>query len=495
MEPLSLIIVLCLYMRKFNLILFSLFFLVAISAQAVDIELPEIGDSAGALISPAQERQIGLGFYWRIQQSVDLIDDPEINSYLRDLGYRLVSDSDSPELAFTFFMVPDASINAFAAPGGFIGMHSGLILTSESEDEVASVLAHEIAHITQRHLLRSFENSKRLNIPMTIAMIAAALLGAADPSLGSAAIMAVQAGGVQAQINFTRTNEAEADNLGMHTLVRSGFNPLAMPRFFERLEQASRFYASSEVPEFLRTHPVTTSRIAEARGRAVTYPVKKRLRSSLQYYLMREKLRVMTSASPIQLVRYYEEALASGKSKDDDAVQYGYSLALMAVGNYPQARKAIYKLIKKDKDRLSYQLVLADIEVAVGQLSRALLIYREYQRLYPDDFALTLKQVKVLLHAHQPQKASKLLLRQLALGAPSRQLYKLLAQAKGELGEKSQSHSWLAEYYYTSGRLEQAADQLRIAAGFANGDSYQLAKITSRLKQVEMSLSQMEEDT
>ena len=464
------------------------------SIHALDIALPEMGDSAGALISPQQEYEIGQSFFWRLQQSVDLVDDPEVNSYLQSLGYRIAANSDAPSLNFTFFMVPDPSVNAFAAPGGFIGMNSGLILTSESEDEVASVMAHEIAHITQRHLLRSFEQAKQMSVPMTVAMIAAALLGAAtDAKMGTAAIMAVQAGGIQSQINFTRANESEADNLGMLTLVRSGFDAQAMPTFFERLQQTSRFYTSSAVPEFLRTHPVTTSRIADARGRAATYPLKKQFGDNLQFYLIREKLRVMAATDLNQLTQHYADALASGSSLNNIATQYGYSLALTAKGDYTQARTVLQKLIDQDKDRLSYQLALADLEMAVGRLPAALTIYSDNQKLYPDDQALTLKQVGALLQANLPTKAVSLWQAQLELGAPSRQLYKLLSQAKLAMGDKSQSHSWLAEYYYSSGRLEQALDQLRIAADFAKNNEYQLAKISSRLREVEMTLAQMEE--
>jgi len=460
---------------------------------AADIELPDFGDSAGALISPAQEYQIGQAFFWRLQQSVELIDDPEVNSYIQEVGYRLVANSDAPNLSFTFFMVPDPSINAFAAPGGFIGIHSGLVLASETEDEMASVMAHEIAHITQRHLVRSYERSQQRSIPNTIAMIGAALLAVADPKAGLAGIMAVQAGGVQAQINFTRANEKEADNLGMLTLVRSGFDAQAMPMFFERLQKTSRFYNSGAVPEFLRTHPVTTNRIAEARGRAVTYPVKRQLSDTLQFYLIREKLRVMGSTDLAQLIRQYANTLKSGNSINQTATRYGYGLALFTAGDYTLARAVLQSLIEQDEDRLSYQLALADIEIGIGRLANALAIYQNSQKLYPDDYALTINQVEALLQANLPEQASVLLFRQLEIGGPSRTLYKLMAQAKGDLGEKSQAHGWLAEYYYISGRFEQAADQLRLAAGFAAGDEYQLAKISSRLRDVEITLAQMEE--
>ena len=462
------------------------------TAQAKDIALPEIGDSAGSLISPQQEYQIGLGFYLRLQQSVDLIEDPEVNSYIQSLGNRLVTHSDAPQRPFRFFMVPNTTVNAFAAPGGFVGVHSGLILTSKSEDEVASVLAHEIAHVTQRHMLRSYEKSKQMSVPMTIAMIAAALLGAADPGAGAAAMMAVQAGGVQSQINFTRSNEAEADNLGMQTLVRSGFDAMAMPEFFERLQLSSRFYDTGAVPEFLRTHPVTTSRIAEARGRAVTYPLRPQVSDSLQFYLIREKLRVLTSSDANKLVRYYDGVLKSGGSLNETAAQYGYSLALLEAGQYTKARQIIQTLIKGDVNRLSYKLALAKIEIAVGRLSTALTIYDQAQKIYPDDPAVTLNQVDALLKANLPKKAAKLLLTQLELGQYSRQLYKLLAQAKGEMGEKSESHSWLAEYYYNTGHLGLAADQLYIAADLARGDEYQLAKISARLREVETTIDKLD---
>ncbi|MBL4637796.1 MAG: M48 family metallopeptidase [Proteobacteria bacterium] len=460
---------------------------------AAEIALPEIGDSAGALISPQEEYRIGQAFYWRIQQSTDLIDDPEINSYLQSIGYRLVANSSAPNLPFTFFMVPASSVNAFAAPGGFIGTHSGLILTSQSEDELASVLAHEIAHITQRHLLRSFEKQKRMSVPRTAALIAAVLLGAADPKAGSAAVAVVQAAGVQQQLDFTRAHEKEADNLGMVNLVRSGFDAHAMPSFFERLNKESRFYTGNAVPEFLRTHPVTTSRIADARGRAESYPLQRQLSDTLQFYLMREKLRVMTTNNVRELVQQYEQALKTGNSRNSTATQYGYSLALSEMGEYTKAREALQALLEQDDDRLSYQLAMAEIEITVGRLPAALAIYEENQRLYPDDQALSLLQVTALLQAHLPNEAIAVLQRQLDLGHPSQRLYKLLAQARGDLGDKSQSHSWLAEYYYASGRLAQAGDQLRLAAKFANRDEYLLAKITARLREVETTLALMEE--
>jgi predicted Zn-dependent protease len=462
-------------------------------SQAADIALPEIGDSAGALISPQQEYRIGQAFFWRLQQSVDLVEDPEINHYIKSIGQRLVSHSDGPALPFKFFMVPDTTVNAFAAPGGFIGVNAGLLLTSQEEDELASVLAHEIAHVTQRHLLRSIEKHQQGSIPRAAALLGAALLAAVNPEAGIAALTVVQASGVQSQIDHTRAHEAEADNLGMLNLVRSGFDAQAMPTFFERLQQSSRFYSGRSVPEFLRTHPVTTSRIAEARSRAVTYPQNRVVRDDLSFYLMRERLRVMTTLNLIDLRQHYVNVIEKGNNRNTIATRYGYSLALSAMGEYGKARREINVLIADDKERLTYQLALAEIEKASGRLLEALKIYQVNQQLYPNDYALSVKQAIVLMQMRNPEKASTLLLTQLEAGRGSAQLYKLLAQAQGDMGETSNAHGWLGEYYYSAGRFKQSEEQFKLAVKSARVDQYQLAKLNSRLREVEETKVLMEE--
>ncbi|MDX1574000.1 MAG: M48 family metalloprotease, partial [Methylophaga sp.] len=441
-----------------------------------------------------EEYQVGQNFFWQLQQQVDLVQDPEINDYIKGLGNRLAASSDAPSLPFTFFMVPDPSINAFAAPGGFIGVHSGLMLTADSEDEIASVMAHEIAHVTQRHILRSYEKGERLSVPLTAAMIAAALLGIADPSAGSAAIMAVQGGAIQMQLDYSRAHEAEADSLGMQTLVNAGFDPYAMPSFFEKLQVASRFYGGGHVPEFLRTHPITGSRIAETRARAENYPVAAKSRDSKQFYLMREKLRVMTTDDLDALTSVYRKKLSEEDAEKAEISRYGYVRALIKANNHTAARQALMPLVENDEDRLTYQLALADIEMAVGNTAAALAIYQDYQGLYPDDRALTMKQVEALLQVGKPREAANLLQRQLDVGESSRDLYRLLGKAHEQMGNKSESHMWLAEAYYHSGQLAAAADQLRIAADFARGDEYQRAKISSRLREIETQLAIMEKN-
>jgi predicted Zn-dependent protease len=467
------------------------------ATYADEILLPDLGDSSGALVSPQQAFRVGQSFYWQLQQSVDLIDDPEITHYLRDLGWDLVSNSHAQAQEFTFFMVPDSSVNAFAAPGGFIGVHSGLMLTSETEDELASVLAHEISHVTQRHLLRSFEKAKQMDVPMMAAMVGAILLGAANPQAGQAALMAVQAGGVQMQLNFTRSHEREADNLGMQTLARAGFDPNAMPQFFERLDKTGRFYQGKEaIPEFLLSHPVTTERIADARGRAVAYPKQEQMRDQQQFYLMREKLRVLTTTNMVALVKQYATSISLDKILDSPkarSMRYGHALALLASTRYTEARAALTPLLKQDPDRISYQLALADIERSVGHVKTALKIYEDNLALYPGHYALTVHYARTLMQEGDTKRSIQLLTDLISDQTPSL-VYKLLSQVTGDAGDNSRAHRWLAEYYYGSGQLKQAADQLRLAAEVRGRDEYARAQISSRLREVEYAIDEMEVD-
>jgi predicted Zn-dependent protease len=226
--------------------------------------------------------------YVRARQKV--VDDPLIDAYLADLGRDMVEASEAPGTPFHFFLIESPQINAFAGPGGYIGFNSGLLLTTDSENELAAVMAHEMSHVTQRHLVRAFDNAASMSLAQGALLIGAIILGATvGGQAGIAAAAGAQAAALQQQINFTRANEQEADRVGMALLAEAGFVPSAMPAFFERMGRANQLYAT-KVPVFLRTHPVTTSRIADATGRAEQYPYRHRP-DSLGYLLTRAALR------------------------------------------------------------------------------------------------------------------------------------------------------------------------------------------------------------
>lgn len=453
--------------------------------SANEIKLPEIGDHSGVTLSPEQAHDIGQDFMRQLRNSVTIIEDPEITTYIRSLGYQLVANSNSPGQEFTFFIVQDPTINAFAAPGGYIGVHSGLIENAHTESELAAVMAHEIAHITQHHLARSFEQRSRLSLPMTAAIVAAIILGTQNPNAGFAGLAAAQAGAAQLQINFTRSNEKEADRIGMQILVRAGFDPFAMPTFFERLQQASRYYGT-QPPEFLSTHPVTTNRIADATGRAAALATPQpQVRNHFQFYLMRAKLQVLVSDNHEQTAHQFGQALKTGHYLNKTAARYGYALALIESGDPSEARQQILQLLKKDSECLAYRLALAQVETTTGHFETAFKIYKTTLALYPNDYTVVINYANTLLQGHHPQTARDLLRRQIQTGRDTGKIYQLLAQAEGDIGNRAEAHRWLAEYRYYSGQTEMAIKQLELASKAAGNDFYERSKIEARLRQLQ----------
>lgn len=455
---------------------------VTVRADTLNLDLPDMGDAAGGALSPQQEERLGEAFMREIRQSLKIVDDPELNEYIQSLGFRLVANSDNQTHDFHFFLVEDPGINAFAAPGGYVGINTGLILASESESELASVLAHEIAHVTQRHLARAFDKGNKLNLPATAAMIAALIVGTQNRELGQAALATTQALSVQTQINFTRANEEEADRVGMQTLARADFDARSMPAFFERLQQAIRF-SGPGLPEFLSTHPVTASRIADTRNRAEQYPYRQ-VSDSLAYHLARAKLRVLAERNPKQGVKQFAENLKQGQYRNAQAERYGYALALLANRDYDAARAQINELLDQDKDRLAYQIALARIEMASSHTQRALAIYADALKLYPGNPPLTLFYSRALLASGQADKARRLLEEHVRQARPDPDLYKLLAEAEGAAGLKAAAHQALAEHYYLNGQTDAAIQQLTLALGEKDADFYRSSQIEDRLRQL-----------
>lgn len=452
-------------------------------AATLNLDLPDIGDTAGGTISPAEERKYGEAFMREIRQSLKVMDDAEINEYMRSLGYQLAAHSDNQSLGFSFFVVEDHGINAFAGPGGFIGVNSGLILATESESELASVLAHEIGHVTQRHLARTIEKADKMNIPATAAMLAAIIIGTRNSELGQAALATAQAGTVQVQINFTRANEEEADRVGLQTLARSGFDPRSMPVFFERLQKSSR-YAGASPPEFLRTHPVTESRIADTRNRAEQFPYRQ-VSDNLNYHLIRAKLRVMKEGSPKQAVVRFAAALKSGQYRNQAAEHYGYALALLGNGDYAAARGELRALQAADKERIAYINAMAQVDLADNQAARALRSYEEALKLFPGNPVLTLGYSRVLLQNGQADKARRLLEEYVRRQAPEPGLYKLLADAEIAAGQKAAAHQALAEHYYLNGQTMAAIEQLHSGIKASDADFYRASQMEARLKELQ----------
>ncbi|MFA5984859.1 MAG: M48 family metalloprotease [Methylococcaceae bacterium] len=444
------------------------------AAEQDKILLPDIGDSSGTLISPAQEQELGEAFFRSLHSQLSINQDPEIQYYINAIGHHLVANSDTPGYPFHFFVVMENDINAFAGPGGYIGVNSGLILVTEAESELASVMAHEIAHVTQRHLYRAFEAASRLSIPTAVATLAAILVGTQSPALGQAAIVAAQAGSAQFQINFTRENEEEADRVGMQTLAGSHYDPRSMPTFFERLQQSTR-YVGNNVPEFLRTHPVTVSRISDSRGRAESYPYKQ-FPDSMDYQLARTRLRIISINDAKQALEYFQPKLTQGTSEQRAVARYGLGLALLAMQKFQDAKDIFSPLIKDFPEQVQFLTALARTELEAKNYSSALAIYEKASSQFSGNDSIKYEYIRALLKAGKPELAKQNLL---ALNSKFQKqpLYlELLAEVYSDLGQPAESHRYLAEYYFASGQPKAAVTQIKLAQK-EHGLSFQLASI------------------
>ena len=477
-------------MTQTGISLLLLMFLCApVKAEVTTLDLPDIGDSTGGLLSPEFERRLGQAFLSQVRKQADIVSDPEINTYIESIGYRLVSQSDNNEQQFTFFVINDPLINAFAAPGGIVGINSGVIMNSDSESELAGVVAHEIAHVTQKHMARSVEMSKKMSIPTLAAMLGAILIATQNPDAGQAALMAVQGASAQAQINFTRTNEQEADRIGIQLLARSGFDPRGMAGFFRKLQQSSRF--SAQAPEFLRTHPLTTRRIADAAARAAAYSGALEVDESQSFPLVRAKLIVSSHKNPQDAVELFTRRLAGDRQGGErDADRYGYVIALTAAGHYALAREQARRLLAGDPENVAYLLAAADIEVRQGRYDAAFRIFSRAERLYPDYRPLVLTYTNALLKAGQPGLARDKLREFARFQAPDITYFDYLTRAEAEAGDQVESSIANAEYYFLTGETQVAIEQLRhvLRQQAPRPDYYQSERIRARMAFLEQEL-------
>lgn len=456
-----------------------------LSGARAEIQLPEIGDAAGGLLSEQLEQRIGVAFMRQVRQNMPVLDDALVNGYVQGVGLRLSRNSGDAQRGFDFFVVHDPTLNAFAGPGGYIGVNSGLILTTQREDELASVLGHEIAHVTQRHLPRALEHQQRMSMPTIAAMLGAIILGAyGGADAGAAAITAVQAGAVQNRIDFTRQNEAEADRIGIQTLAAAGFDARAMADFFGRMHQAARFSAGEQLPEFLRTHPVTLNRIAEARDRAALAP-RRRLPDHGIFLHMRERVRVLTAASPTDALRYYTQNPEPDEVLAARAWRYGRALALLRSGRADRADRILTDLRAQAPDFLPYRVAEVERALAANRPARARELAQNDLKLYPGEPALLRLLGEAELRTGNPAAARALLVDQARQENPSPKVLELLARAAEQRGDRIEAYQMRAEYHVQNGHLEMAMEQLRRASKLQPIAFAQLATIEARLRQLQ----------
>ena len=458
--------------------------LISPTGRAADSNLPDLGDESATVLSPQDERRIGEDFMRQARAQLDILDDPELNEYLRHLGRRLTVGVDGqPE--FYFFLVNNTAINAFAVPGGYIGVHTGLLLAARNEAEVAAVLAHETAHITQRHLPRMIAQNQRISGPALAAILLGVMIAASGGQGGEAAIALATAGLAQHGLNFTRAFEQEADRIGMNILNTAGYDARAMPAFFEQMEVLGRLY-DDNLPEFLRTHPVTVRRIAESRNHAEGFPVRTNPDNSA-FAHMQARLRVLGN-KPEEALKIFPGKAESRGGALPPADRYGYALALLASKRYDDARRETVLLLKSDANFVPYHILRAELEFAAGEKPAGLRAYAEAAQRFPTSLALTQRYASALLKTGQPAQARQLLDQAIRQQPAEPTLYKMLASAAGESGKKMEAHRAFGEYYFLTGQPRAAIEQFELATRFAGNNFYYVASLEARIKEIRETL-------
>ena len=453
------------------------------TAAAQGGDLPDFGSPADSIITKSQEAQLGRSVVAQLRSAGAIMDDPLLTEYIQGVGARLAGHASDGDQDFNFFIVDDAAINAFALPGGYIGVNAGLLLTSETESELAGVLAHEVAHVTQRHIARSIYDSQRSSVLNIATMLAAILLGAAADIGGEATtglITAAQAATVQRQINFTRANEHEADRVGMETLSSAGFDPTGMSSFFEKL---SRRYGSSrqQVPAILQTHPVTTARIADARDRARQLPSVE-VDDSPSYSIVKARLRALQAPTSEDAHQIFVTRLDRGSAEPAD--RYGLALSLSRLGRDDEAERMFRELVEESPGVIPYRIGRGEALMRNGQVNVALDSYAEAVGLFPRNVPLTISFAEALIAAGDPATAHEILLDLLNNVPPTPEQIRLIARAANAEGDVSNAHFYMGEYYISIGNGPLAINQLRMALESPDVNSVDRARIQARLEKI-----------
>ncbi len=460
----------------------SLFPLASLSSNP-ELNLPDLGTSAGGIMTPKAEQELGKAFMRNVRRQEAVLEDPLVDDYLQELAGLLLRHGDAARREFHFFAIDNPDINAFAGPGGHIGIYTGLILTTETESELAAVLAHEIAHVTQQHLLRAWETAGNLSVPTAAVLIASIALGVvAGGDAGIAAASAGQAALIQNQINFTRTNEQEADRIGIDILGKADLDVNAMPAFFARMDKANRVYAS-ELPEFLRTHPVTTNRIADALNRASTYAYRAP-RDDLRYQLLKVRLMLRDERLPQVTIDEQKRLLEEGRYRNRQAAQYHLAMLQARAERFSEADRLLAELVEQRPGIPEFVIAKADSEHRLGEGTKALKRLQDALAARPGSRALNLAYAQQAMRLQKMGPAREQLESYLKYARDDPDLHAQLARLAGETGDKIAAHIHQAENHYLRGRLDEAILQLEIAGREKGLSFYDASRLESRLEEM-----------
>lgn len=443
--------------------------------------LPDLGDVATSELSPLAERRIGEAIMQDIRwRDRAYLDDIEVEDYLNRLGGRLVEASSEADGEFHFFAIDDPSVNAFALPGGYVGLHTGLLLTAESESELASVLGHEVAHVTQRHIAQLFGKQSQTSMVMLGSILLAVLAARSNSQVSEAALAAGQAGAIQSQLGYTRGFEREADRIGLQILERAGFDPRGMPGFFERLQRKSRIYENN-APGYLRTHPLTQERFTDMQSRVAQMRYRQVLDSE-DFHFVRAKLRTSEGAAA-DAVRRFEARVAA--EPDNRAEQYGLARALLRAGRLDAADAAISRL-RSEGESPFVDMLAAERALAARDPASAVALLEAAVARFPRHGALRYALVDALLDAGRAGDAASIARAAVHEERRDVRMWQRLSRAEQRLDRITAHHRAQAEVYVLRGSFPAAIEQLEIARRVGDGDFYDMSAVDARMRELKV---------
>ena len=471
------------FCRRFRLPAATLALLCSLPAsQAADIELPVLGDTTSGIISKQQEYDLGRTWLKMFRSRVRVHDDPLMQQYLEQLLYNLATHSDLQDPRLELIIVNNPTMNAFAVPGGVVGFHTGIFSYAENEDQMASVLAHEIAHLSQRHFARGVEQQRKSAIVNMAGMLAALVLAAtAGGDAGMAAMVTTQAAALDSQLRYSRSNEQEADRAGLQTMEHSGRDPGAVADMFESMLRATR-YTGSRPPEFLLTHPITEKRVADARNRAMNNSMRHYPDSKL-FYLMRARSLVALERNPQASIQRFQSEL-NGTTLSTEGARYGLALAYMKANNPDEAEPLLQQLIANDKQQLAYQHSHIELLLARKEFPAALHKLDQLIAVNSNSYPLLALKGEVLWQSHNYEASAQVFERITELRPEDPAIWYSLAEVNGLAGDIPAVHQARAEYFILIGVFDKAREQLGLAQKLVVADFKRSAIIQQRLRDV-----------
>jgi len=445
-------------------------------------KLPDIGISGFSVLSLDKERQIGDAMMRQLRASQPIIQDPVLTEYINHLGNQLVKNAQDVNYAFKFFLINNNELNAFAFFGGHVGIHSGLLTTADNESEFASVIAHEISHVTQRHLARRLESQSKSQALTMTAMLSGILIALVNPAVGMAALSASMAASQQASINYTRSNEKEADRVGIALLANSNFDPQGAPSFFSKMSEKYRY--ASKPPAMLLTHPLPESRITDARQRAHNFPIR-HLPPSLNFELAKSRVQARYQHNGKNNIVYFNQQLQKQSYRIKEAAKYGLALSYFENGDYQQAKIILESLKKDDKNNLFYIDALTDVYLSLKKPDQAITMLENLNSLMPNNQVISLNYSNALLYAKRYDQAATLLQDFLLVNPDNFIAYDLLTTVYRKQGKIGLMHITKAEVLALLGAYKKAVDELQTSYDLVENQPLMQKRIKARILQLQ----------